>query len=192
MRPTLKFILWWMVAALVIFLFWNVSARIQKNEPHLSFSDFLVQLERGHVNDVTITGNFISGTFKNGQSFRTYAPPQADGLVERLLDKGIVVNARDVNSSSWLEHLISWTPIVIMIAFLIFFMRQMQGSTDSETSARIWTILSGSEADLSAAELASRLPTVSEEKLQRALYGMLREGTIVLTAARKYRARTAD
>ncbi len=45
-----------------------------------------------------------------------------------MLDKGVEVTARDANSSSWLGHIISWTPIVIMIAFLIFFMRQMQGS----------------------------------------------------------------
>jgi cell division protease FtsH len=121
-----------MVAALVIFLFWSVSSRIQKNERQLSFSDFMAQLERGHVAKVTITGSNagaqIGGEFKNGQSFRTFAPPQVDNLVNNMLDKGVEVTARDANSSSWLGHIISWTPIVIMIAFLIFFMRQMQGS----------------------------------------------------------------
>jgi cell division protease FtsH len=124
--------MFWMVAALVIFLFWSVSSRIQKNERQLSFSDFMAQLERGHVAKVIITGtgagSQISGEFKNGQSFRTFAPPQIENLVNGMLDKGVEVNARDANSSSWLGHIISWTPIVIMIAFLIFFMRQMQGS----------------------------------------------------------------
>jgi cell division protease FtsH len=124
--------MFWMVAALVIFLFWSVSSRIQKNEHQLSFSDFMAQLERGHVAKVTITGSNagsqIAGEFKNGQSFRTFSPPQFENLVNTMLDKGVEVNARDANSSSWLGHIISWTPIVIMIAFLIFFMRQMQGS----------------------------------------------------------------
>jgi cell division protease FtsH len=48
--------------------------------------------------------------------------------VDTLLAEGVEVNAQDRNSASWLGHIISWTPIVIMIAFLIFFMRQMQGS----------------------------------------------------------------
>jgi cell division protease FtsH len=128
----MKNLMFWMVAALVIFLFWSVSSRIQKNERQLSFSDFIAQLERGHVAKVTITGSNagaqIGGEFKNGQSFRTFAPPQVENLVNNMLDKGVEVNARDANSSSWLGHIISWTPIVIMIAFLIFFMRQMQGS----------------------------------------------------------------
>jgi cell division protease FtsH len=128
----MKNLMFWMVAALVIFLFWSVSSRIQKNERQLSFSDFMAQLERGHVAKVTITGtgagSQIAGEFKTGQSFRTFAPPQVENLVNTMLDKGVEVNARDANSSSWLGHIISWTPIVIMIAFLIFFMRQMQGS----------------------------------------------------------------
>ncbi|HXV60840.1 MAG TPA: ATP-dependent zinc metalloprotease FtsH [Vicinamibacteria bacterium] len=128
----MKNLMFWMVAALVIFLFWSVSSRIQKNERELSFSDFMAQLERGHVAKVTITGtgagSQIVGEFKNGQSIRTFAPPQVDNLVNTMLDKGVEVRARDANSSSWIGHIISWTPIVIMIAFLIFFMRQMQGS----------------------------------------------------------------
>jgi cell division protease FtsH len=132
LNSTMKNLMFWMVAALVIFLFWSVSSRIQKNERQLTFSDFMAQLDRGHVAKVTITGtgagSQIAGEFKNGQSFRTFAPPQIENLVNTMLDKGVEVSARDANSSSWLGHIISWTPIVIMIAFLIFFMRQMQGS----------------------------------------------------------------
>jgi len=128
----MKNLMFWMVAALVIFLFWSVSSRIQKNERDLTFSDFMAQLERGHVAKVTITGtgagSQIIGEFKNGQSIRTFAPPQMENLVNVMLEKGVEVSARDANSSSWLGHIINWTPIVIMIAFLIFFMRQMQGS----------------------------------------------------------------
>ncbi len=132
MNSTMKNLMFWMVAALVIFLFYSVSSRIQKNERPLSFSDFMAQLDQGHVAKVTITGtgagSQIVGEFKNGQAIRTFAPPQMENLVNVMLDKGVEVHARDANSSSWLGHIISWTPIVIMIAFLIFFMRQMQGS----------------------------------------------------------------
>ena len=124
--------MFWMVSALVIFLFWSVSSRIQDNDRQLSFSDFMGQLDRGHVAKVTITGtgagSQIVGEFKNGQSITTFAPPQMENLVNVMLDKGVEVTARDANSASWFTHLISWTPIIIMIAFLIFFIRQMQGS----------------------------------------------------------------
>jgi ATP-dependent Zn protease len=192
MNWTIKNVLYWMVAALVIFLFWNVSSRIQKNERQLRFSEFMVQLERDHVNDVTITGNSILGEFKNGQAFRTYVPPQTEGLVDKLLEKGVTVNARDVNSSSWLGHIISWTPIVIMIAFLIFFMRQLQGGTDQRTQARIWYLLSRSKEGLSEAEISSGVPGASGAAIRDALYRMVRERTIVFTTEGKYRVKVAD
>ncbi|MGH9334874.1 MAG: ATP-dependent metallopeptidase FtsH/Yme1/Tma family protein, partial [Vicinamibacteria bacterium] len=134
MSQIAKNLVFWLIPALVIVLFWSVSSRIQKNERHLSFSAFMAQLERGHIAKVTITGteagSEIEGEFQNGQAFRTFAPPATENLVDTLLAKGVEVNARDANRSSWLGHIISWTPIVIMIAFLIFFMRQMQSSGD--------------------------------------------------------------
>ena len=42
---------------------------------------------------VTITGSNsgsqIAGEFKNGQSFRTFAPSQFENLVNTMLDKGV-------------------------------------------------------------------------------------------------------
>jgi ATP-dependent Zn protease len=149
----------------------------------------MAQVERGDVVGVTFTGRSISGVFKNGQEFRTFAPSQAEGLVDALLEKGVEVNARDANSS-WLGHIISWTPIVIMIAFLIFFMRRIRGGT--ATMTRIWDVLSGSERDLTEAEIASQLSRASRVQLRSSLYQMVREGTVVFTSEKKYRVKTVD
>ena len=128
----MKNLMFWMVAALLIMLFWSVSSRIQQKEKQLTFSDFMEQVDRGSVAEVTITGSSagsqIVGTLKNGDPIRTFAPPQYVTLVDKLLSQGVEVSARDANGSSVWAHLINWTPIIIMIAFLVFFMRQMQGS----------------------------------------------------------------
>ena len=128
MNSTMKNLMFWMVVALVIFLLWNVSTRLQKNERRLSFGDLMDQLERGHVANVILTssnvGSEIEGEFKNGQSFRTFVPSQFETLGNTLLAKGVQVDARYVDSSSWLGHFISFTPILIMIAFRAFFMRK--------------------------------------------------------------------
>ncbi len=128
----MKNLMFWMVAALVIVLFWNVSSRIQQKERQLSFSEFLAQVDRNNIAEVTLTGTAagsqITGKLKNGDSVRSFAPPQYEALVDKLLEQGIAVDARESNGSSWIAHLINWTPIFIMIAFLVFFMRQMQGS----------------------------------------------------------------
>jgi hypothetical protein len=125
-----------------------------------------------------------------------------------MLEKGVVVRARDANSSSWVGHLISWTPIVIMIAFLIFFMRQMQSPRSGlsptarrelrlELKTRFVRVLSAAESDLSESELLSRISEgggVVPEGLeaQKALYEMLSEGTLSMTDDRKYRLRTTS
>jgi len=132
LNSTMKNLMFWMVAALLIMLFWSVSSRIQQKEKQLTFSDFMEQVDRGSVAEVTITGSSagsqIVGTLKNGDPIRTFAPPQYETLVDKLLSQGVEVSARDANGSSVWAHLINWTPIIIMIAFLVFFMRQMQGS----------------------------------------------------------------
>jgi cell division protease FtsH len=207
-----KNLMFWMVAALVIFLFWSVSSRIQKNERALAFSDFMTRLEQGQVARVEITGtgagSQIAGELTSGQAFRTFAPPQFQNLVDAMLEKGVEVRARDANSSSWVGHLISWTPIVIMIAFLIFFMRQMQSPRSGlsptarrelrlELKTRFLRVLSTAEGDLSESELLSRMAEgggVVPEGLeaQKALYEMLSEGTLSMTDGRKYRLRTTS
>ncbi len=132
MNSTMKNLMFWMVAALLIMLFWSVSSRIQQNENQLTFSNFMEYVDRGSVAEVTITGSSagsqIVGTLNNGDPIRTFAPPQYESLVDKLLAQGVEVSARDANGSSVWAHLINWTPIIIMIAFLVFFMRQMQGS----------------------------------------------------------------
>ena len=132
MNSTMKNLMFWMVAALLIMLFWSVSSRIQQKEKQLTFSNFMEYVDRGSVAEVTITGSSagsqIVGTLNNGDPIRTFAPPQYESLVDKLLAQGVEVSARDANGSSVWAHLINWTPIIIMIAFLVFFMRQMQGS----------------------------------------------------------------
>ena len=196
MNFTTKNLIFWMVAAFVIFLFWSVSSRIQKEEPLLSFSDFLDQIEEGHVANVTIigsdAGSEILGDFHNGQAFRTYAPPQFDNLVSTLLDKGVVVRARGGSSSSWSAHLTSWAPIVIMIAFLMFFGRLARGTPDLATMNRIWEALASNDEDLSLEELSSKLSLRSKPALKRALFQMLRERTVVYTTEKKYRVTTLE
>jgi cell division protease FtsH len=201
MNSTMKNLMFWMVAALALFLFWSVSARIQKNERRPSFSDFMEQLERGHVARVTLTsssaGSRIEGEFKNGQSFRTFAPSQFETLGNILLAKGVQVDARDVDSSSWPAHFISFTPILIVIAFLVFFLRQ-RGVAASRfenrlrAKAQIYELLSRTANPLSDDEVFEELSEEKNTELRIVLYEMLRDGTVVFTSDRKYRARTVD
>ena len=81
-----------------------------------------------------LTGNEIAGTTTSGSRFRTYAPPQYEGLVNKLVERDVAVEAREAASSPWATLLYSWAPILLIIGFWIFFMRQVQSGGNKALS----------------------------------------------------------
>ncbi len=134
MNSTLKSLLFWMVLVVVGVLIWNFSTKFQTHERQVSFSEFMSWADAGSVARVTITGQEITGYTKANESFRTYAPSQYDGLVNKLIDKNVVVIAKEPTASPWASLLYSWAPVLLMIGFWIFFMRQMQSGGNKALS----------------------------------------------------------
>ena len=122
----------WVIIALLLLTLFNLfkGQSIQDSATPLAFSEFLDQVEKGQVRDVTIEGNAISGHFGNaGQSFSTYAPNDPN-LVQTLRSHGVLINARpstENRSSPIYGALLNWLPMLLIIGVWIFFMRQMQG-----------------------------------------------------------------
>jgi cell division protease FtsH len=94
----------------------------------------MASVDAGQVDRVIITGNEITGVNKANENFRTYAPPQYEGLANRLLERNVIVSAREPATSPWAALLYSWAPILLMIGFWIFFMRQMQSGGNKALS----------------------------------------------------------
>ena len=129
MNSTLKSLLFWMVLVVVGVLIWNFSHTFQKTPGDIPFSTVLENVEQGKVVKVQIVGNRIKGTTTgttgNGsEQFRTYAPAMYEGLLKELRDKQIVIEAEEPTASPWATLLYSWAPILLMIGFWIFIMRQ--------------------------------------------------------------------
>ena len=98
----------------------------QKN--NIIFSEFLSEVENGRVVQVEIQGNNVNGVFSNGQKFSTYVPNDPN-LIEKLSERGVSISASPLEEKmpSLLGILLSWFPMLLLIAVWIFFMRQMQG-----------------------------------------------------------------
>ena len=92
------------------------------------FSEFLTSVDNGEVLKVEIQGNNIKGTYSNGNNFSTYAPNDPN-LIEKLSEKGVSISAAPIEEKmpSLFGVLLSWFPMLLLIAVWIFFMRQMQG-----------------------------------------------------------------
>ncbi len=134
MNPTLRSLLFWMVLVVVGVLIWNFSTDFQTRDTARTFSEFITQVEDGQVESVTMTGNKIVGTLRNAERFRTYAPPQYEGLANTLIERGVQITAEEATSSPWATLLYSWAPVLLIIGFWIFFMRQMQSGGNKALS----------------------------------------------------------
>ena len=122
--------MWGIIVFLTIGLY-NMFKNPQSNVRggnQIIFSDFLNSVEDGEVLKVEIQGNNIKGTYSNGNSFSTYAPNDPN-LIEKLSEKGVSISAAPLEEKmpSLFGVLLSWFPMLLLIAVWIFFMRQMQG-----------------------------------------------------------------
>ncbi|MBI3076761.1 MAG: ATP-dependent metallopeptidase FtsH/Yme1/Tma family protein [Deltaproteobacteria bacterium] len=126
MNPFYKNLALWLVISLIMILLFNLFNQPKTSQERIIYSDFLAAVESGSISQVTIQGNHLSGKFKDGKEFRTYAPPES-GVVKFLSEKGVRISAKPEDASPWyVSVFLSWFPMLLLIAVWIFFMRQMQ------------------------------------------------------------------
>ena len=126
LNPLQKNIALWLVISLVFVLLYHLFNQPKNTPGTLIFSDFVSTVEKGQVTEVTIQGENISGKLADGKAFKTYMPKDAQ-LIPLFREKNVRVSAKPVEDSPWyMNILISWLPMLLLIGIWIFFMRQMQ------------------------------------------------------------------
>jgi len=116
----------WLVISLVMILLFNMMTHKDQEKKPINYTAFMTALDDGTVKEVTIQGSNIEGQYKDGTAFKTYAPSDPT-LIEELRKKGVVIQAKpEEDRSFWFTMLVSWGPILLLIAVWVFFMRQMQ------------------------------------------------------------------
>jgi len=122
--------MWGVIVLLSIGLFnmFQSPDRIAQSKAKVPFSEFLSEVDEGRVIKVEIQGNNITGLLSDGSAFTTYSPNYPN-LVEKLSNKGVSIIASPIEDKmpSLLGILLSWFPMLLLIAVWVFFMRQMQG-----------------------------------------------------------------
>ena len=127
MNQLQKNITLWIVVSLVFVFLFQLFNQPNVRKEEIVYSDFIAYLDKGQVTDVTIQGENIEGRLSDGKAFKLYAP-QDPNLVSLLQERGVRIAAKPAEGSSWyMTILISWLPILLLVAVWIFFMKQMQG-----------------------------------------------------------------
>ncbi|MCF6266671.1 MAG: ATP-dependent zinc metalloprotease FtsH [Desulfuromusa sp.] len=117
----------WLVISLLMIMLFNMMTQKNTEQKQINYTEFLSAIEDGQVNSITFQGNKVTGKFSDGNKFQTYAPMD-EQLIPELKKKGITIEAKPMDDQGfWFTLLISWGPILLLIAVWIFFMRQMQG-----------------------------------------------------------------
>lgn len=92
------------------------------------------EVERGNINEVTITGSQLKGKFTDGQEFKSVVLLQYDEFVKILREHNVIMTVKDTNRNPWYGYLFTWFPILLLILFWVFFMRQMQSGGNKALS----------------------------------------------------------
>lgn len=120
--------LWFVIALMmvVMFNFFNAGQGVKKK---ISYSDFVNEVVADKVKSVVIKEKAITGTYENGEQFETFAPDDTD-LVRMMREHNVQIFVKPPDQNPWyMQILISWLPMILLIGIWIFFMRQMQGGS---------------------------------------------------------------
>ncbi len=131
MSSTIRTLALWVVIFVVVILLWNTFQAGRTRPVDLTFTDFLEEVSKNHVKEVTIRGPEISGAFRAGGTrtengtFVSQAPEYPD-LVKELRAAGVAIKAEQQRESPLLAIMLTWAPVLLIVGLWIFFMRQMQ------------------------------------------------------------------
>jgi cell division protease FtsH len=110
----------------MIFVF-HLFNQTKAPQREISYSQFRQEVDQGAVKSIVLQGNRIRGAYVDGSgNFRTLSPHDTD-LIPTLMKHKVDVQVLPEDDNPWyLTALVSWLPMIFLIAIFVFFMRQMQ------------------------------------------------------------------
>ena len=133
-NKSMKNLLFWISAGVIIILLWSLLQSPAAAKKDVTFSQFMTEVEQGRVEKVTIQESKLNGVFKDGQTFKTILPGGYADLIKILRENKVDIVVKDTSRSPLFTILLSWFPILLIILFWVFFMRQMQAGGNKAMS----------------------------------------------------------
>jgi len=135
-NSNIKTLIFWVVLIVVaVFLFAVVKSGNGPKEQPLTFTEFLDKVKNGEVKDVTIADRDAHGMYQNPNlGYHTQIPVNYPALYDLLNEKKVNVTIKDTSSGNWISILLNASPFIVLIAFWVFMMRQMQSGGNKALS----------------------------------------------------------
>src|SRR5271155_5606042 len=130
-----------MMIALAVVL-WEMASRptATRKEDEPNYSNSLAKVDSGNVKDVSIllspNSAELQGEYRDGGKFRgvTVANTAIPDVTKALQDKGVLFNYKEGKEANWVNLLINFSPILLIVGIWIFMMRQMQAGGNKALS----------------------------------------------------------
>ncbi|MEW5765893.1 MAG: ATP-dependent metallopeptidase FtsH/Yme1/Tma family protein, partial [Acidobacteriota bacterium] len=130
MNQQLRNLLLWALIFVVVAISIGLLRKATLKETELPFSRFDSLVQAGQVKSALVKGSVVRGELKDpvdgSTNYVTNLPPDLQNYTPVLVAKGVDVRAAEPNTSQYLFALFYILPVVLIIGFWIFFMRQMQ------------------------------------------------------------------
>jgi cell division protease FtsH len=128
LNDKVKNLLIWGVIAIVLVVVFNQFGSLSNSGPQIDYTKFNSDVTNGRLKEVHINGREIIATTKTSGNYVTYIPYFDEKLVDNLVLNDIAVyGSPDEKPNLFVSILVSWFPIILLLGFWFFIMRQMQG-----------------------------------------------------------------
>src|SRR3989442_7006629 len=129
--------IFWVILACVLVLLWQV-VKAAKNRPDkaITLTEFISDVQAEKVKKVSISnGTDVKGTYKdNSADLHTLIPANYPEIYKVLQEKGVEIDIKEAGGAGWVSVLINASPFILLLAFWIFMMRQMQSGGNKALS----------------------------------------------------------
>ena len=133
-NSTFKTAVFWIVMLCTAILLWKVvNANAGEKVENFPFTRFMNEIEQGSVQEVTITGQQVEGRTAGGK-FRSVIPKDYPKIYDELTAQNVKVDLEDPASLNFWTVIWQVSPFILIIAFWIFMMRQMQAGGNKALS----------------------------------------------------------
>ena len=139
MNSTFKQLLIWLLTLGCLLVGWRfVTMNMgQKNDKAISVTEMQSEADAGKISDILVDGTDVTGKYKDGkETFHTDITPNYmdRAEVQDLDSHGVNVTIKSQQGNVYWNALLSFAPILVLVALFMFMMRQMQSGGNKALS----------------------------------------------------------
>ncbi len=139
LNSTFKQLLIWLLTLGCLLVGWRfVTMNMgQKNDKAISVTEMQSEADAGKISDILVDGTDVTGKYKDGkETFHTDITPNYmdRAEVQDLDSHGVNVTIKSQQGNVYWNALLSFAPILVLVALFMFMMRQMQSGGNKALS----------------------------------------------------------